>query len=48
MKSIVCDAKSKTKITRFRHVTFRFRHVTFIFYIILDILDDVWKFLFYF
>ena len=33
------------EITRFSHVTFRFRHVTFIFCIVLDILDDIWKFL---
>ena len=36
------------EITQFRHITFRFCHVKFIFCIILDILDDVWKFLFLF
>ena len=36
------------EITRFRHITFRFHHVTFIFCIILDILDNIWKFLFLF
>ena len=32
-------------IAWFHHVTFYFYHVTFIVCIILDILDDVWKFL---
>ena len=36
------------EIIWFHHVTFRFRHVTFIFCIILNILDDVLKFLFLF